>query len=128
MKARRYAVLHHVGIARPHFDLLFELEDNAAGLTSLRCPRWPLMLGDVLDELPEHRRAYLEYEGPISRDRGSVTRVEDGEVRVADLAIDPPTLGLTLRSTRGGEARELALVHHFDERNATTRWTVVTIA
>lgn len=28
--------------------------------------------------LPDHRMAYLEYEGPISGDRGSVSRVDEG--------------------------------------------------
>lgn len=28
--------------------------------------------------LPDHRIAYLDYEGPISGDRGSVTRVDEG--------------------------------------------------
>jgi hypothetical protein len=33
------------------------------------------------DQLADHRLAYLEYEGPISGDRGSVTRWDAGEYR-----------------------------------------------
>ena len=30
------------------------------------------------EELPDHRPAYLDYEGPLSGDRGSVTRWDEG--------------------------------------------------
>lgn len=127
MTPRRYAVLHHTGIARPHFDFLFEIEPNAAGLTALRCPRWPPEISDLLEELPEHRLIYLDYEGPISGDRGSVTRVDAGEIDVADLAIDPPTLGLTLRSSREVSRTELTLTHAFDETTSAAHWVVATL-
>ena len=72
----RYAVLHHTGVESPHFDLLFE---TAAGslLTTYRSDRWPptTVLGD---RLADHRRIYLEYEGPISGNRGQVRRVAGG--------------------------------------------------
>lgn len=32
--------------------------------------------------LPDHRIAYLDYEGPLSGDRGSVTRCDGGDVRL----------------------------------------------
>jgi hypothetical protein len=32
--------------------------------------------------LPDHRLAYLEYEGPISHDRGSVTRWDHGSYQL----------------------------------------------
>jgi hypothetical protein len=31
------------------------------------------------DKLPDHRLAYLEYEGPVSGDRGTVRRLDRGE-------------------------------------------------
>jgi len=33
----------------------------------------------VADELPPHRLMYLDYEGPISGERGKVTQVDTGE-------------------------------------------------
>ena len=33
----------------------------------------------IADELPDHRTAYLDYEGPVSGDRGQVTRWDAGE-------------------------------------------------
>jgi hypothetical protein len=34
--------------------------------------------------LPDHRLAYLDYEGPISNGRGSVARVDRGECSIAE--------------------------------------------
>lgn len=31
------------------------------------------------EQLPDHRLAYLDYEGPVSGDRGTVTRLDSGE-------------------------------------------------
>jgi hypothetical protein len=125
MTTRRYAVLHHTGIDRPHFDLLFEMEPDVAALTTLRCPRWPVELGDLLDELPEHRRAYLDFEGEISGGRGSVRRIEAGEIDVADLTVEPPTLGLSLRSNDG--AIELTIAHEFEAETSVSRWRVLSL-
>jgi hypothetical protein len=39
-------------------------------------PRPPIVMAD---QLPDHRLAYLDYEGPVSGNRGSVTRIDAGE-------------------------------------------------
>ncbi|HQY89065.1 MAG TPA: hypothetical protein PK402_10425 [Tepidisphaeraceae bacterium] len=94
----RFVVLHHTGIKSPHFDLMFELEIGDEKLTSLRCPRWPIKLGDRLEETGEHRCAYLTYEGPVSNDRGTVKRVDEGTLDWRMILNDPFTIALTLRS------------------------------
>src|SRR5690349_5905350 len=94
----RFVVLHHTGIESPHFDLLFELEAGDAKLTSLRCPRWPIKTGDRLEESGEHRRDYLSYEGPVSQNRGSVVRVDEGTLEWRMILNDPFTIALSLRS------------------------------
>lgn len=71
----RFALLEHQwnGV---HWDLL--LEDGDVLRT------WaidePIAAGVELParELPDHRRIYLDYEGPISGDRGSVRRLDRG--------------------------------------------------
>ncbi len=74
----RYAVLHHTGVEQPHYDLLFETQPGSP-LATYRCDRWPLEAGTTLaHRLPDHRRLYLEYEGPVSRNRGQVRRVASG--------------------------------------------------
>ena len=67
----RYVVLRHEGIADPHFDLMFETAPGSA-LKSWRSPAWPIVELTPLVELGDHRREYLEYEGPISNNRGNV--------------------------------------------------------
>jgi hypothetical protein len=73
----RYVVLRHEGIPHPHFDLMFE---TAAGsdLTTWRSDRWPIDAPTPLTKLADHRSAYLEYEGPLGGNRGSVRRVAAG--------------------------------------------------
>lgn len=74
----RYAVLHHTGIDEPHFDLLFELQKGAL-LACWRSACWPITQATTLQRLADHRREYLDYEGPISGNRGEVRRVAGGE-------------------------------------------------
>ena len=76
----RYLVLRHDAIPEPHFDLMFE-PDSDSPLLTWRSPRWPLQSGDYVQEMPEHRRIYLDYQGPVSNGRGYVTRVHAGRYR-----------------------------------------------
>jgi hypothetical protein len=73
----RYVVLHHEGIAVPHFDLLFEAPGKPE-LMSVRCSEWPVGPTTQLQRLPPHRRLYLDYEGLISGNRGHVRRIASG--------------------------------------------------
>ncbi|MFT3785986.1 MAG: hypothetical protein QM770_07450 [Tepidisphaeraceae bacterium] len=75
-----YVVLRHTGIDRPHFDLLIDLDPNGL-VPTWRLDRWPDP--NEIEALPRHRRLYLDYEGPISNNRGEVRRVEQGTVSVA---------------------------------------------
>jgi hypothetical protein len=73
----RYVVLRHEGVTDPHFDLMFESEP-AGPLRTWRSPVWPIRERVRVVPLDLHRRAYLDYEGPVSGDRGYVTRVAAG--------------------------------------------------
>jgi hypothetical protein len=76
-----YVVLHHTGIALPHFDLM--VETLAGGmLATWRCANWPPQAGDSLEPLSKHRREYLDYEGSVSGNRGEVRRVERGNCEI----------------------------------------------
>lgn len=74
----RFAVLSH-DHPFPHWDLL--LEDEVTGA----CRTWRLMSAlDTSGEIEaeqtfDHRLMYLDYEGPISGDRGTVTGWDRGE-------------------------------------------------
>lgn len=119
-RSLRYVVLHHEGIATPHFDLLFEWDAGAA-LTSFRCPAWPPAVGDAWDEAAEHRRLYLKFEGELTDGRGRVRRVAWGELDRDVLATDPPTLAL-------GDADYFAIVVSQRIERGLTAWTVEAIA
>ncbi len=77
----RYVVLRHEGIDDPHYDLMFETSPGS-DLTTWRSKKWPIDTETPLVQLGEHRRAYLEYEGPLSNDRGNVQRIAAGRYRL----------------------------------------------
>ncbi len=59
-----------------HFDLMLETDD---GLLTFELQSLPAGEEEQLvQELPLHRAHYLDYEGPISGNRGQVTRLEHG--------------------------------------------------
>jgi hypothetical protein len=75
----RYVVLRHeTGPAskRPsHWDLMFE---QGGVLRTWACEPLPNATGVAAQQLPDHRIDYLDYEGPLSGDRGSVSQWDAG--------------------------------------------------
>jgi hypothetical protein len=76
----RFVILHHRLAEGEHWDLMLEhgdvlltwrLPDDPVGRSSLPMPT---------RRIEDHRKAFLEYEGGISRDRGRVSRVDTGSV------------------------------------------------
>jgi hypothetical protein len=70
----RCVVLHHEGVPEPHFDVLFALSEGAPAPT-WRASRWPPEPGDHLVRIADHRPFYLDHEGTVPGDRGTVRRV-----------------------------------------------------
>ncbi|HEX4055193.1 MAG TPA: hypothetical protein VHX86_13095 [Tepidisphaeraceae bacterium] len=93
MGVLRYVVLHHTGIERPHYDLMVEFESGSALLT-WRLPHWPPQQNDEFTPLAKHRRDYLEYEGPVAGDRGSVKRIAAGDHRILESSPTRIIIGL----------------------------------
>ncbi|MFO0937916.1 MAG: hypothetical protein U0798_15550 [Gemmataceae bacterium] len=78
----RFVLLEHDWPER-HFD--FMLEGDHGQLLTWRLPILPSELCVLAAErLPDHRRAYLDYEGPISGNRGTVVRRAAGTFRWLD--------------------------------------------
>ena len=82
MNDLRYVVLRHEGVPEPHFDVMFETSPGSP-LTTFRSDTWPVIAESKLTRIQDHRRAYLEFEGEISNNRGHVTRVASGMCSVA---------------------------------------------
>jgi hypothetical protein len=60
-----------------HFDLMLE---HGEVLWTWTCDQLPSAALPVsAQRLADHRLAYLDYEGEVSGDRGSVTRVDEGQ-------------------------------------------------
>jgi hypothetical protein len=72
----RYVILQHDISGASHFDFMLETGD-VLKTWSLPKPPAPGVEIDA-EALPDHRLAYLDYEGPVSGDRGSVARWDRG--------------------------------------------------
>jgi hypothetical protein len=89
-------------VDEPHFDLMFETLPGSM-LATWRSEAWPIERGTALTRLRDHRRLYLDYEGQLSGQRGTVYRVAEGncEVEVGENAV------WTIRLLSGAAPREL---------------------
>ncbi len=77
---RRFAILHHTDYGREHWDLLLETDETLLtwqlGDSPASAKPWPRDATRIAD----HRKAYLDYEGPVSGNRGSVKTFDRGKL------------------------------------------------
>lgn len=101
----QFAILRHEypagDLRRDHWDLLLEPPKTTAEAPLLLCfaiqapvVEWN---GSLVQKLPDHRRLYLHYEGPISNDRGFVQRIATGDIDWREITAD--TLRCNLKCT-----------------------------
>lgn len=102
-----FALLEHNSPDGVHWDLLIEKSPGE------RLPTWRLAHNPIgapgpvaAERIGEHRRLYLEYEGPISGGRGEVRRLDRGEATILAWADDRVRVELHGAMLRG--AFELA--------------------
>ena len=76
----RFAVLRHDAPGGLHFDLLLEMGQTLKAWALPQAPPGPVEM--TCEALPDHRPIYLDYEGPVSGDRGSVVRWDRGTYRI----------------------------------------------
>ncbi len=83
----RYVIQHHTGHGPEHFDFMLQRGD---ALWTWRVPRPPTSdaLPVAAERIADHRLAYLDYEGPVSRGRGEVRIVDAGRLSWGDVADD----------------------------------------
>jgi hypothetical protein len=72
-----FVILEHDHPAGRHYDFMLEIGDVLKTWSFAEPPAAGVEQTAVL--LPDHRLAYLDYEGPVSGNRGSVKRWDRGE-------------------------------------------------
>ena len=74
-----------------HWDFLFEEPEGCMTFSvaqeSAEEARKTGVLGCTAKRLADHRRKYLDYEGPVSGNRGTVQRIDDGTCETIDETI-----------------------------------------
>jgi hypothetical protein len=82
----RFVLLHHETppeFGRPtHYDLMLEAGESLWTWELLTLPQPGVE--QTCRRLADHRLAYLDYEGPVSGNRGVVRRVDAGEVTLLE--------------------------------------------
>jgi hypothetical protein len=107
----RFVVLYHEWPAGPHgshCDLMFETGDVLRTWSLCELPlKWAAIADTELrvavsngntvaaDQLGDHRPAYLDFEGPVSGDRGSVQRLDGGHFETLQSDADACEVVLT---------------------------------
>lgn len=107
----RFVVLEHDHPCL-HWDLMLE---NQGVLRTWRLPAPPRDEPAAATALGDHRLMYLDYEGPVSGDRGVVRRWDTGECVVLELSDEVCRARLLGANWRG----EVEL-----RRGAGDQWTV----
>ena len=79
----RFVVLHHSPVTptdgrAEHFDWMFQVGDTLRTWATEPLTSFAEPLELAARQLPDHRLHYLEYEGEISKGRGSVRRILAG--------------------------------------------------
>lgn len=78
----QYVLLEHATSAGVHWDLMIEDGVTLATWRLAEAPTRERTEPIAAERIGPHRLAYLDYEGPISGERGHVRRCDRGEVRV----------------------------------------------
>jgi len=108
----RFAILLHKtppDYERPtHWDLLLERDGALNAWALAEEPR----IGKTIaaERLPDHRLRYLDYEGPISGNRGSVSKWDTGTFVIASEQADR----LVIRVSGGQSLREVVIEQQGD--------------
>jgi len=74
----RFVVLEHKEAEGSHYDLMIDIGEALATWKCLQPPEHALTSPLSCQRIADHRRRYLDYEGPISGDRGHVRRHDQG--------------------------------------------------
>lgn len=81
-RGRTVALLHTLPDGSEHVDWMLESTPGCDRLITFRigAADWRGVAAMVADRIADHRRLYLDYEGEVSGNRGSVARIASGVV------------------------------------------------
>jgi hypothetical protein len=118
-------LLHHRAPGGDHYDWMIadpRGRGPAARLWTARVAapstEWAKLDSWTIEVIAPHRREYLTYEGPVSNNRGSVTRVDGGECVAREWSDRRIVVDLRMRGFRGTLAME---------PETHTRWRVTRV-
>ncbi len=83
-----------------HFDWMFQSDSCLATWATARRLSVDRKAETGAIRLPDHRSAYLDYEGAVSGNRGTVARVESGDFRL--ISATPDRYEIQTRGDRSG--------------------------
>ena len=104
---RRFVVLEH-DYPSLHWDLMLDVGESLRSWRLAALPQPGTITSCV--STPDHRLAYLDYEGPVSGNRGAVKRVLTGDYSIVEetemrldvvLVVPGQRLEMTLSPTMG---------------------------
>ena len=84
----RFVILHHTVSGGEHWDLMLEQGNTLLTWQLLREPFELASLPIPARRIGDHRKAYLDYEGSLSRNRGDVRRVDEGSIEFEESTDD----------------------------------------
>ncbi len=99
----RFVILEHDHPRVRHYDFMLEMGETLKTWSLAEPPA--IGLEQSAELLPDHRLAYLDYEGPVSDDRGTVKQWDKGTYRL----IKQTDTSLTVELF-GGEIRSQAIL------------------
>ncbi len=115
----RFVLLEHT-CDNDHLDLMIE-RDGTLDTWALALPPDPHP--QIVHQLPTHRLAYLEYEGPLSGGRGSVRRIDAGTYLIAG----PSTDNLRLIRLKGSILHGILTLRRLESHSPRGRHWLITL-
>lgn len=115
----QFVILHHRLPDGEHWDLMLERGHGLATWQLPTDPTGPNALPTTATRIGHHRKRYLDYEGPVSRNRGTVTRVDRGTWRMIAQTPDAWQIELTGQTLVG----RFRLTHDPDEPTESWKLT-----
>lgn len=104
---QRFVILFHslpaANVRSSHWDLMLENGDSLLTFAMQSKPQTGSTI--AADRLHDHDPKYLDYEGPISNDRGEVSRIANGTWKLVSGHLDSRDFGVELHFESSISAR-----------------------